>query len=128
MKEKLNLWGPVLLYTGFIFWLSSAPRYIPGVERWPWLDKVCHTVEYAPLGSLLSRAFHRTLRQGTWKRIQCLSFIVALAVGSADEFYQRFVDTRVSSIWDTLWDCVGAAIGQRLYRVTFLGSAPGDRR
>ena len=103
-------------YVAFIFWLSSAPRPIPGIQRFPWLDKLCHTVEYAPLGSLLSRAFRRSFSFARWGLVQTLAFVAAVAVGSADEFYQRFIPPRFSSIWDTLWDGVGASLGQWFYQ------------
>ena len=116
-RRLLWLWGPVLVYTGFIFWLSSAPRPIPGIERWPWLDKVCHTVEYAPLGSLLARAFRRSKERWVWSRVQAFSLLCAVAVGGMDEWYQRFIPLRVSSLWDLLWDGIGAALGQQIYRI-----------
>lgn len=112
----LWLWGPVALYIGLIFWLSSAPRPIPGIDQFPWLDKVIHTIEYAPLGSLMSRAFRRSLRSVSWRWVQILSFIGYIVVGASDEFYQSFIPTRISSVWDAFWDGVGGTLGQCLYR------------
>ena len=104
------------VYVSFIFWLSSAPRRIPGTEIFPWIDKAAHTLEYALLGLLLSRACRRSFPRMSRHRLQLIPFIFALSIGSADEFYQRFVPTRISSIWDTFWDCVGSLLGQRLYQ------------
>ena len=55
--RAIALWAPVLAYTGLIFWLSSAPRPIPGALRFPWIDKPIHMTEYALLGILSIRAF-----------------------------------------------------------------------
>ncbi|MBI3317629.1 MAG: VanZ family protein [Candidatus Omnitrophica bacterium] len=116
-RQALLLWGPVAAYAAFIFWLSSAPRKIPGIEIFPWLDKPVHAVEYGPLGWFLSRAFRRSLPTPSWGAIQGFAFLGAIAVGSADEFLQRFVDERISSLWDLAADSAGSALGQRFYRL-----------
>ncbi|MBI3615413.1 MAG: VanZ family protein [Candidatus Omnitrophica bacterium] len=116
MRKWLFLWAPVAAYIAFIFWLSSAPRPIPGIRQFPWLDKPLHTLEYAPLGALLSRALRHSLPSKGWRIVQALALIGAVFVGSADEFYQRFVPLRFSSIWDTVADCAGALFGQAFYQ------------
>ncbi len=104
----LSLWAPVLLYTAFIFWLSSAPRVPPPALRWPGADKLIHLGEYAPLGVLLLRAFSRS------------QFPAALAsgavVGGLDEMFQGFVPARYVSPWDFLADLAGVVIGVAIYR------------
>ncbi len=114
--KKVFLWGPVALYIGFILWLSSAPRPIPGIQRFPWLDKPCHFFEYAPLGSLLVRAISRTWTGLKANRLHAWAALAALLVGTVDEIYQGFIPLRISSPWDTLADLVGAVAGQFLYR------------
>ena len=109
-------WGPVVLYTVFIFWLSSAPRPVPGIELFPWMDKVLHAIEFTPYGSLLARAIRRSQDRLSWGWVEGLAFLAAFSVGSLDEYYQSFVDTRSSSLFDLFWDCVGAALGSRFYR------------
>ena len=118
MRVRLlfSLWLPVALYVGFIFWLSSAPRPIPGIRLFPWLDKGCHLAEYAPLGSLLTRALRRTFLRINWPAMGAIALALALMVAGLDEFYQSFVDTRISSAWDALFDLAGAAVGFALYR------------
>ena len=104
------------LYIGFIFWLSSAPRPLPGIRLFPWIDKVYHLMEYAPLGALLTRAVRWTFLRMKWPAMGVLVLALALIVGGLDEFYQSFVDTRISSVWDALFDLAGAALGLALYR------------
>ena len=115
MKKPIRLWVPVLIYIGMIFWVSSSYHPIPGIQYFPWMDKICHLIEYTPLGGLLTRAI-----SGSWSRLGKRSvflgaFLVAVSVGLSDEFYQRFIPMKFSSIWDVAADAVGASIGQFLY-------------
>ena len=114
IRQRLSLWFPVAAYIAFIFWLSSAPRPIPRFLQWPHSDKLVHLSEYAPLGSLLLRAFSRSFaspRRRWWPAV----FLAGLVVGVLDEFYQSFVPTRNSSLWDVSADVIGVTIGQILY-------------
>lgn len=106
-----------MLYVGFIFWISSRPRPVPGIELFPWIDKPYHLLEYTPLGSLWVRAIKRTFPWSPWRWIHPLSFLGCLAVGSLDEFYQSFIPEKDPSRWDVVWDVVGSALGQRFYQL-----------
>lgn len=115
VSKRLRLWLPVVLYTAFIFWLSSAPRAIPGIQRFPWLDKPIHAVEYFPLGFLLLRAILRS-----WGRLpvdQGRGWAAAgvFAVAALDELYQRTIPLRSASPFDVMADFAGATLGQLLY-------------
>lgn len=107
-RRKLSLWLPVVAYTFFIFWLSSAPRVPPPLLRWPGADKLIHLGEYTPLGVLLLRAFGHS------------QFPAAAAsgavIGGLDEMFQGFVPARHVSHWDFLADLAGVAIGLVIYR------------
>ncbi len=110
---------PVALYIAFIFWLSSAPRPVPGFLRWPGGDKLFHAVEYLPLGCLLLRAFYHSLGKGS-RRVPAVilwgvSALAALGVGALDEFYQSFISERFSSAADVIADLIGSGVGQWLY-------------
>ena len=108
LRRKLSLWLPVVLYTLFIFWLSSAPRDMPVILRWPGGDKVVHLGEYTPLGVLLLRAFSRFQLPA--------AFATGAMIGGLDEMFQGFVPTRHVSAWDYLADVTGIAIGLLIYR------------
>lgn len=104
------------LYTAFIFWLSSAPRPAPPLLAWPGGDKLFHLMEYTPLGSLLLRAFRRSLpRKNSLGLPMIAGFLFALGIAAGDEFYQGFIAQRFSSVWDAAADGAGAALGQWLY-------------
>ena len=110
--NRLLLWTPVFLYVALIFWLSSAPRYIPGAEKFPWIDKPLHAIEYFPLGLLTFRAIGRSWSSRSFGRIFLWGFLFTLAVGVSDEFYQRFTPMRTSSMLDSAADLAGASLGQ----------------
>ena len=104
-------------YITFIFWFSSAPRPAPTLLRWRGADKLFHLAEYAPLGSLLLRAFDRSLPPSWRRAVGLLTMLAGLMVGSADEFYQSFIPTRTSSLWDLAADGMGVFAGKLLYRL-----------
>lgn len=115
--KAVRLWLPVALYTGFIFWLSSAPRPAPPFLRFPGADKVFHLCEFAPLGIFLLRAFRGSRPSAAWKTLYLAAFLGSLAIGSTDEFIQSFVITRMASVWDAAADLAGASLGQAIYRL-----------
>ena len=116
MKRFFWLWGPVVAYTGLIFWFSSAPRVVPGMQYFPWMDKPFHVAEYLPLGCLLARALGHSLSGLSARSMVITVMIAAVAVAVSDELYQSSIVTRVSSVWDVCADVTGVFIGQALYR------------
>jgi len=115
LRQRISLWLPVALYVAFIFWLSSAPRPVPRFLRWSGADKLVHLCEYAPLGILLLRAFSRSMVSPRRPFLWITVFLAGMMVGALDEFYQSFVPTRTSSIWDVSADVIGVCVGQILY-------------
>lgn len=117
--RALFLWGPVALNIGFIFWLSSSsypvPSLIPWLIRFPWLDKVFHSVEYFPLGAFLLRAILQSGLALAWPAAYRYTGYGVLLVGSLDEIYQRFTPLRSSDPFDVAADFLGAAAGQLFY-------------
>ena len=113
--RRFSVWIPVVFYVAFIFWLSSAPRAAPPFLRWRGADKLSHLAEYAPLGILLLRAFARTFYFPSRRSLWILVFLAGLAIGGSDEFYQAFVPTRTSSLWDLSADLIGVSVGQMIY-------------
>ena len=110
-------WVVTLLFVGFVVGLSVTP----GVERpddnlfsWlfantaPLVQKVLHVVTYAVLAILwmwtlagIESLPHR----------MALSFVLALVLGVALEWYQTTVPGRYGSITDILLNTVGAVLG-----------------
>jgi len=106
-------WGPVVLYAGLIFYLSSQSypeQYVPHVLL-KLGDKALHAMEYGLLGFLCYRAFRHA------SGIRCRHHAVLLAVmtatiyGATDEWHQAFVPFRESDRWDLATDLLGACLG-----------------
>lgn len=107
MKRFVSLWGPVILFAGLVFIMSSISSPVD-VDPFPNFDKVAHITEYAVFAMLLFRAL-----QGTWSSINFfwLAFItvmITLTYGASDEFHQSFVAARTSDIKDWAADGIGA--------------------
>lgn len=112
--EGLWYWGPVVLYAGLIFFLSSQShpeQYVPNFFLLKSGDKVLHAVEYALLGFLCYRAFRHAA--GAWgEHYAALMAVVAATVyGATDEWHQAFVPFREPDRWDLATDLLGAAVG-----------------
>ena len=127
MKKFFWLWIPVLLYVWFIFWLSSASRIPPPGLRWHGADKLFHTVEYGILGSLVIRAFVWSWIVVARGRLRLAAIAAALVIGALDEYYQSFTPMRISSVWDWLFDGLGAFLGLALYEWIALRSYRKDK-
>ena len=73
-------------------------------------DKVAHFIEYLILAFL----FYRGMRGERWgKALPAWLFVVVacLAIGTLDEFHQRFIPGRDANIWDWLADATGIVSG-----------------
>jgi VanZ family protein len=100
--HRAALWGPVLLWAGLIFVLSSLPDLATGLGVWDLvLRKLAHVVEYAVLGGLLFRAVAR----------EPTAVLLGSLYAVTDEVHQAFVPGRDGSPLDWLLDTVGAAAG-----------------
>lgn len=151
---SLWVWGPVVVWLGVIAltsgkvaarahsdiwawrvvheWLPSllgvkptaaAPSFLP----W-WVRKSAHVAEYAVLGVLAARAFHRSAamrglrrpggpRRGRLQAVRGLPVVVIVglplcgAVAIIDELHQSALASRTGSPRDVAYDVVGAALG-----------------
>jgi len=128
-----KFWLPVLLWMGFIFWMSTGTfssentsliiepvisllmpdlqqhevDAVHGVVR-----KAGHVGEYFVFGILLFRAFRKSSdkqRMGQWA---FYSFLVILPYAAGDEFHQSFVATRTASLIDVCFDISGGLLAQ----------------
>lgn len=103
-------WLPVFLYMGLIFYLSSQSRPpVPAIVlRW---DKITHLLEYAVLGLLLIRALDKEYPGRSFLALKLAALAAAITYGASDEFHQRFIPGRDSSLVDWTIDSAGAFIG-----------------
>lgn len=104
-------WIPVYLYAGAIFILSSIPRPLPAIKI-PFLDKGLHMIEYGVFGFLLARALASDSPKALRHSFRTWAIVFALLYGLSDEWHQSFVPMREASLWDALFDGIGASIGQ----------------
>lgn len=106
----IKFWLPVIAYCVIIFSLSSIPQPLPKGIEIPFLDKLLHSIEYAILSYLLIRAFVGSETKLDRKAVVILSVMLATLYGATDEFHQLFVINRDASLYDLLFDFLGAAI------------------
>lgn len=112
--KAIIYWILVVLYAGFIFYLSSGPVTvdIPGN------DKLHHMGEFAILSFLLYQALRSSFKNEQPMKIAFLVIILAILYGISDEFHQSFVPTRSSDIYDVVADASGAIIMQGLMHIS----------
>ena len=127
---KLNIlkifkyWLPIILWAGFIFYLSALPSLKSGLP-WPYdfiLRKGAHITEFAVLFLLLLRAFGNFTVQPSFaplsgateglfpvgnKKALFWAFCLAILYAISDEFHQSFVALRVASLSDVAIDSFG---------------------
>ena len=108
MIRKLSLWGPVILYMGLIFYLSSKSDIsIPSELS----DKSWHSIGYTGFAIVIVRALSGGLPARITTTTAMLAVAIATLYGITDEFHQSFVPNRTSDVHDLMADAVGAAIG-----------------
>ena len=102
-------WLPAILYTGFIWWLSSQPVLIEGIEDFPLQDKGVHFLEYGTLCLTICFAVYRTW-PGRGIRAAFAAVLITVALGLLDELHQGFVPSRSADVEDLLADFTGALV------------------
>ncbi len=108
MSARLRAWGPVLLWAGIIFAISSQPT-LP-VSLGSGRDKLAHFAAYAVFGVLAGRALPP--RRG----FALLAVLLGAAYGASDEIHQHFVPGRTVELADWLADSLGVIAGVSLHR------------
>ena len=104
-------WFPVFSYMALIFFLSSRSSFPLSAPDIPYIDKICHLVEFAVLGFLLIRAFTHSDNPDLNKYALLLTIIVAVLFGLTDELHQLFVPMRCGDVYDLIFDGLGAVMG-----------------
>ena len=103
-----GLWGPVAAYMALIFVLSAQPQ--PPLP--PQLtDKQGHSIGYAGLAVVVSRAVAGGLLHGTTLPAAAAAWTISSAYAATDEWHQSFVPGRSSDVHDWYADAIGALIG-----------------
>jgi len=120
-------WGPVLLWMGLIFFLSSRSSLpaIPGLDELTWSDKIKHFLFYAVLGGLIWRAI--APNRPKWWRIG-LSIAISAFYGLSDELHQLYVPGRSCDMCDLAADTLGAAAGAFILTYWIGGDGLGRRK
>ncbi len=103
-KKILNLWLPVIIWMGLIFFLSSIPDLQSGLEKTYdlILRKIAHLTEYGVLFMLLSRPLNKSLK---WV------LFFSILYSFSDEFHQSFVPGRNMALADICFDSAGVFLG-----------------
>lgn len=112
--EVLWYWGPVALYAGLIFYLSSQSHpeyYVPDFLLLNLGDKVLHAIEYALLGFLCYRGFCHAAGKWGGQYAMLLAVVAPTVYGATDEWHQAFVPFREPDRWDLATDLLGALVG-----------------
>ena len=125
-STAIGKWGPVVVWMGFIFWLSAQPKAPLGwlVEEVENGDKVGHAALYLVLGALLWRALR--YRYSRWKAVG-VATAVAVVYGITDEVHQLFVPGRSFELLDLTADGFGAAVSAVLLAIRLGGHAGVER-
>jgi VanZ family protein len=120
LNQFLVFWLPVLAYITVIITLSAQPFLKPPFT-FTESDKVAHLVEYGGLGLLLARALRGSLRLSVPAIAALLALLIGALIGAGDEYFQKFVPGRQSSVFDWLADLSGVALAQLIYVMVVRG-------
>ena len=108
MNKFLKYWLPVLVWAGFIFYLSSIPDLESGLKQDFILRKIAHILEYAILTFLFLRALAK--ESLSVKKIAVFSLFFSLFYALSDEYHQTFVFGREGSLKDVGIDSIGVLL------------------
>lgn len=128
-RGRLWAFAPLFLWIGVIFMLSSPQASMSETSRligplisffFPEISdesrrfihvcvrKTAHLTEYAVLALFAVRAFAATVSLIRWRYL--LAIVPVVVVASLDEYYQSFLASRTSTIWDVAIDIFGGAV------------------
>jgi len=108
-KVILYRWGPVAVWAGIIYWLSSWTT-LPGAKVFVWdfaLKKSAHMVMYAGLFYWIQRALHWRTDNRYWSVAGLLTVLYAVS----DEYHQTLVPGRTGLPMDVGFDSLGTYLG-----------------
>ena len=105
----VRYWLPVIVYALLIVSISSIPIRIQHVP-FRYYDKVFHFVEYGLYVWLWYRALKGTGRFRGYGWAGISAFLICVAFGILDEFYQSYIPYRVSDLYDLAADASGSLV------------------
>jgi VanZ family protein len=110
-------WVSVVVWAGFIFYLSSIPSLNSGWGIWDLVArKMAHITEFGILTVLVARALRKTVQNWLVTRVLVFSAVAALLYAVSDEIHQSFVPGRGPSLGDVLIDGCGIMLAVLIYR------------
>jgi VanZ family protein len=126
MKKFFKFWFPVLIWAGFIFWLSSIPNLKSGLEQDFILRKIAHILEYAILTFLFLRAL--TKENLSIGKIVISSIVFSLFYALTDEYHQTFIFGREGSLGDVGINSIGILITAGIWYIKSIGEVKLPKR
>jgi VanZ family protein len=117
-EQKIEAWIPAVVYTAFIFGVSSIQGLSLPFGTFRFFDKVAHMAEFAGLGLFLSVAFRGSLPRKRRGQTMLLVIAIGLLIGVSDELYQSTVPGRVVDFFDWVADALGILVGSVVARVS----------
>lgn len=117
--HRLYYGGPVLVYAGLIYFLSSQSQFPEEFPSFFGFDKVVHFVEYYIFGWLLYRWFSSPDRVWGRRGVLLMTLLVGIGYAVGDEWHQSFVPGRDASFFDALFDAAGIAVAAVTYPFIF---------
>jgi len=133
VRRKLEYWLPVVLWMGFIYWMSTesfSAQHTLKVLRWGLhflfgsvspktiflvheiVRKSAHVTEYFISGLLLFRAFRGSMNDRSHWHWALFSMGVIVLLALSDEFHQTFISSRTPSMIDVGIDSFGGFLAQ----------------
>ena len=125
-EKVIEAWIPAIVYTMFIFGVSSIQGLSLPFGTVRLFDKIAHATEFAGLGLFLSVALRGSLPKKRRGHTMLLVIAIGLLIGVSDELYQLTVPGRAVEFLDWVADAVGILVGSVVARV-FSGIAAAGR-
>lgn len=109
---KIHYYFAVLLYCGFIFWMSGQSHPPEPEFEFPGKDKVAHIVLYGGLAALVSIGIRRRGYPASPTVQFWVPVVFAALYGVSDEIHQSFTPMRNVDPWDIVANTAGALLVQ----------------
>ena len=104
----MKFWVIVIIWAGFIFFLSSIPDLKSGLKQDFILRKIAHMLEFAVLTFLFLRALSQ--EKLNTKKLVIYSIIFSVFYALIDEYHQTFISGRQGALRDVGIDSIGILI------------------